>query len=411
MDCSSAVINNLKISDPFEILTSKLSLEADNGDITQIDLSEVEGEPHQYTFTTPLVDDGHYSFVAESKSAYGLTKTRVPVDLFANAIGHLITDRTLYEPGQTIKSRILLMNARKLNPLSNRIGQWRLIAPDGTVLIEKERRTEKWGISAVDFHLSTNAPEGTWTVEFESGDLTLNQSVKVEPFTLPRFTVTSKTDQTHYRPGDKPIIEGVATFSSGAPVQKATVKVKWSMENDTSGWMPPISWNEEKTIKTQLKTNSTGKFKLELPKIPDDLVGQAAVKVLFKVTDDAGETISNQTKVKLSEDAIQLDALTEWGGLSEGVNNRLFIRVATPDDKPLPNHHINVKRSWDNTDGGIKTQTDDNGIALVQIDPGKPINVVIPPMPYRLPPPKDPVVFLQVHSMCPMESPFQLQTS
>ena len=54
-------------------------------------------------------------------------------------------------------------------------------------------------------------------------------------FYLPRFTVTSKTDQTYYRPGDKPIIEGAATFSSGAPVQKATVKVKWSMENDTSG--------------------------------------------------------------------------------------------------------------------------------------------------------------------------------
>ncbi|MGC6508998.1 MAG: MG2 domain-containing protein [Myxococcota bacterium] len=360
-----------------------LALKTDNGEITSIELTKVKGNDHQYAFDTPLVEDGHYAFLAEAKSAYGSTTTNIPVDFFANAIGHLMTDRPLYEPNQTIKARVLLLNSRQMNPLANRVGQWRLITPGGQVLIEKERRTEPWGVSAVEFHLSNEAPTGQWTIEFESGDFLKSQKVTVEPFTLPRFTVTSETNKTHYLPMDKPELEAVARYASGAPVQKANVEVVWSMDKEVSEWMPPISWNDEKKISRKLKTDSKGKFKLELPKIPNDLVGQAAINIQFKVTDDAGETIWNGSKLKLSKDPIQLEALTEWGGLSEGVNNRLFIRVATPDNVPLRNHGVTIKRSWDNTDSGIKTQTDKNGIALVQLDPGKPINVVKPSLPYR----------------------------
>ena len=130
------------------------------------------------------------------------------------------------------------------------------------------------------------------------------------------------------------------------------------------------------------------------------------VKVLFKVTDDAGETIqSNQSR--FGEDAIQLDALTEWGGLSRSRQlDRSF--VCNPDDKPLPNHHINEKKSGTTrmAESKLKPMT----MALHSF---KSIQANRSMWSSH----RCLIAFLHqktqewyAHSMCPMESLFQLQT-
>src|SRR6185436_18993697 len=108
--------------------------------------------------------------------------------------------------------------------------------------------------------------------------------------------------------------------------------------------------------------------------------------------DPAGARATAVAPVLLSEDGIQVAAVTELGdGLVESFNNRLYLRVATPDGRVVANTKVTVKRAWEPGDAGVVAELDEDGVASLQLDPGAPINVVIPPAPWR-PPPKPEVV-------------------
>ena len=74
------------------------------------------------------------------------------------------------------------------------------------------------------------------------------------------------------------------------------------------------------------------------------------------------------------------------GGLVQGFNNRLYLRGTTADGQVLTGVHLTVKRLWEPTDKGVNAPADEDGVASLQIDPGPPVNVVIPAQPFRPPP-------------------------
>ncbi len=57
----------------------------------------------------------------------------------------------------------------------------------------------------------------------------------------------------------------------------------------------------------------------------------------------------------------------------------------------MPNTKLLVKRTWDPSDEGAEAVTDEDGVAVLQIDPGPAANVVVPPIPVRAPP-RPPVI-------------------
>jgi len=99
----------------------------------------------------------------------------------------------------------------------------------------------------------------------------------------------------------------------------------------------------------------------------------------------------------LSKDDLSVQAVTELGaGLVGGFNNRAYIRVATPDDKPLPGSEVVVTNPWDPRAEPVHTKADEDGVVAVQVDPGDPVTVVIPAPPVRVRPlvPADPQITL-----------------
>src|SRR5215470_15062065 len=51
---------------------------------------------------------------------------------------HVLTDRPLYQPGQTARFRALVLRARDLAPLDGRPGRWTVKDPAGEVLLEEK---------------------------------------------------------------------------------------------------------------------------------------------------------------------------------------------------------------------------------------------------------------------------------
>lgn len=340
------------------------------------------------TITLPDVPDGDYQLHVAYRTKLGAGEVDVPVPLYTPARIHVITDRPLYEPGNLIRFRAVVLRARDLAPLDGRPGRWIVKDPSGEVLLEEAAAAGPWGVVAGTFPLDAGAPVGAWHVAWESNDARDEVAIRVEPFTLPRFTVEATADRPYYHSFEAPIVRGAVTYSSGAPVANATLEIAWDAGGD---WPPPTEWTEALLPKTAT-TGANGRFELKLPAIPADLVGTTTLTARIAAVDPAGDRVEGQAAVLLAQDGLAVTAVTEVGdGLVDGFNNRVYLRVTTPDGTVVPDATITVKRAWQADDPGLEATLDADGVASLQLDPGPPVNVVIPPAPYR-PPPRPPLV-------------------
>jgi hypothetical protein len=340
------------------------------------------------TFKVPEVPDGDYKLHVVYATHLDHGELDVPVPFYTPARIHVITDRPLYEPGNLVRFRAVVLRARDLAPVDGRPGMWVVRDPANEVLLEEQASAGDWGVVSGTFPLDKASPTGTWHVAWRSADASDDVAFTVEPFTLPRFRVDASTAKPFYQPGDTPVVRGAVIYSSGAPVANAKLDLAWDIAGD---WPPPLDW-QAKLLPKQSVTAANGRFELTLPQIPTDLQGQATMTARISAVDAAGDRVEGSTTVLLSKDGIQAAAVTELGnGLVQGFNNRLYIRVASADGRVLSNTKINVKRAWQANDNGIDADLDEDGVAALQIDPGAPVNIVIPALPWR-PAPKQPEV-------------------
>lgn len=326
--------------------------------------------------------DGTYRLRAKVDSPLGEKELSVPLDVYAPAKIHVITDRPLYEPGNTIHFRATVLRARDLAPLDDRPGRFEVTDPEGNVVLEEKIAAGKYGVAAGSFPLDDGAPLGTWTIRWRSGSNEGSRQVRVAPFELPRFVIDATPRRPFYLARQKPVLQGAIRYSSGAPVAAANMTLTWS----TSGaWPPPHDWKA--ALPKTAVTDAHGRFELELPEVPGDLKGKVNLFARIAATDTSGDRVEGGGSVLLVEDRIDVDVVTELGRqLVDGFNNRMYVRATTPTGGPLANAKLTMKRAWDPTDEGLTATSDVDGVAAFQIDPGPAVNVVVPPMPVRAPP-------------------------
>jgi len=330
--------------------------------------------------TLPDVPDGDYQLHARYETTLGAGEVVLPLALYTPARIHVLTDRPLYEPGNTVRFRAVVLRANDLAPLDHRPGTWVVTSPDNEVLLEEAAPAGDWGVVAGSFPLDKAARTGTWKVAWRSAEAIDEVPFTVEPFTLPRFRVDAVAGKPFYRAGDAPVIKGAVRYASGAPVAAARLDITWDIAGD---WPPPLAWQAQ-LLPTRAQTAANGRFELALPEVPADLQGRATLTARISAVDPAGDRVAGAATVLLSQDAIQVSAVTELGdGLVESFNNRLYVRVATPDGRVVTHTKVTVQRAWQPGDRGITADLDEDGVASLQIDPGAPVNIVIPAAPWR----------------------------
>ncbi|TMQ09329.1 MAG: hypothetical protein E6J90_38210, partial [Deltaproteobacteria bacterium] len=346
------------------------------------------GKAAEAKLTLPEVPDGDYELHARYQTALGSGEVTAPLALYTPARIHVITDRPLYQPGDTVRFRAVVLRARDLVPLDHRPGRWVVRDPGGEILLEEAAPAGEWGVVAGSFPVDRAAATGAWKVAWRSAEAGDEVEFTVAPFTLPRFRVDATADRPFYRAGDRPVIKGAVIYSSGAPVAAASLEIHWDIEG---AWPPPTEWGDH-LLPARAVTSAAGRFDLALPQVPDDLQGQVTLRAAISAVDPAGDRATGAASVLLSQDGIRTSAVTELGdGLVESFNNRLYVRVTTPDGRVVANAKATVRRAWLPGDRGVAAQLDEDGVASLQIDPGAPVNLVIPAPPWRPAPKHAPV--------------------
>lgn len=384
----------------------RLELRSADGSLRPLEPSGADGEAGEWvdwgdsraaTITLPPdLTDGVYTLIAHNDGPFGALSTELALPLYAPAHVHLLSDRPLYEPGQTVLARAVALRRADLVPLADRPGSFVLKDPGGTVLLREAAALDPLGVAAVSLPLDADAPSGTYTLCWSSGEDEGCAPLQVEPFTLPRFTVEAETDRPWHLPGDPMGATLRVRYASGAPVPDAAVSIRWTVEGD---WPPPSAWTRG-ALPTSLRAGPDGLVRLTLPPVPADLVGAATLVGALTATDPTGEVVAGTLRLPLHQEPFGVDALTELGGgVAEGVPNRVWVRARLPDGRPLAGAALSIRRAWEPGAAPIAVTADEDGFALVQLDPGPAVSVRVPAMPVRATPPPPPLTLGPIHQL------------
>ena len=118
-----------------------------------VDEWRASGGASSGTITLPEVPDGDYKLHATYSTRLGKGELDAPLPLYTPARIHVITDRPLYEPGNMVRFRAVVLRARDLAPLDGRPGKWVIKDPDNEVLLEEVAPAGDWGVVSGTFPL------------------------------------------------------------------------------------------------------------------------------------------------------------------------------------------------------------------------------------------------------------------
>ncbi|HEV8484286.1 MAG TPA: MG2 domain-containing protein [Blastocatellia bacterium] len=138
------------------------------------------------------------------------------------------TDKPLYQPGQTIHCRTLLLGEQSHRALAEAELKLTLRNNKGETVGTATESTDRFGVAAHDFKLAEEVDLGDYTLEVKTTSKpSAHQStgIEVSRYELPTFSVAAEPDKSFYLGGDVARITLRANYLFGKPVEDGRVKI------------------------------------------------------------------------------------------------------------------------------------------------------------------------------------------
>lgn len=148
------------------------------------------------------------------------------VDIDQNAQIMVSTDKPLYQPGQTIHTRLLMFDGLR-RALRNQKATVKIVDPESTTAFRTEVTTTRFGVASADWTIPENTRLGDYLVEveLEDRDTTAAAAVKISRYDLPNFTVNVTPDRTYYLRGQDAEVRVRGDYLFGQQVKRGHVRV------------------------------------------------------------------------------------------------------------------------------------------------------------------------------------------
>lgn len=214
-------------------------------------------------------------------------------DSKARLCGEVFTDKSAYNPGETLEFKVLLYNIEGRNNAR--------VAPQGTeckvVLKDAQDNevssqlltTNEFGSLAGKFALPKGLRNGYWYVNVLIGGkkLLTVKPVRVDEFVLPTFDLEFDKTETLFFPGDEVAVSGHVRSLSGHPVSSANAVYEVTSYGD-------------KIDSGKLKMSSDGSFVVSFKALSSQWSRYYNVEV--RISDDTGETHEYSRAIWVTDD-------------------------------------------------------------------------------------------------------------
>lgn len=228
--------------------------------------------------------------------------------------GEIFTDKSAYNPGETLEFKVLLYNIEGRNNAR--------VAPQGTeckvVLKDAQDNevssqlltTNEFGSLAGKFALPKGLRNGYWYVNVLTGGkkLLTVKPVRVDEFVLPTFDLEFDKTETLFFPGDEVAVSGRVRSLSGHPVSSANAVYEVTSYGD-------------KIDSGKLKMSSDGSFVVSFKALSSQWSRYYNVEV--RISDDTGETHEYSRAIWVADDlSLELELANGAEGQAFATNDK-----------------------------------------------------------------------------------------
>ena len=249
----------------------------------------------------------------------------VPLQLQRSYKVHLSTDKPMYQPGQTIHLRSLVMRSPRPEPASDKSVLFEVRDARNSRLFSKSVAVSSYGIASTDLELSDDVALGAWKLTATVEGVTADAQVEVGRYTLPKYKLAVVPNKETYLAGERLKARVTARYFFGKPVAGAQVQgvllkrdgvVLAELKGKTDG---------DGTLTLEAELPST----LAAPGVPEGVVLQLDAK------DVAGQQEHTERALTVSRELLMVDVLAEGSAVS-GLENTFFVVTTRPDGRPVP---------------------------------------------------------------------------
>lgn len=262
--------------------------------------------PLPQEFVSVMKDNVYYTLTCSYKGEDGLLRKSEQLSLTswyntvdsgdgskARLCGEVFTDKSAYNPGETLEFKVLLYNIEGRNKVH--------VAPQGTeckvVLKDAQDNevssqlltTNEFGSLAGKFALPKGLRNGYWYVNVLTGGkkLLTVKPVRVDEFVLPTFDLEFDKTETLFFPGDEVAVSGRVRSLSGHPVSSANAVYEVTSYGD-------------KIDSGKLKMSPDGSFVVSFKALSSQWSRYYNVEV--RISDDTGETHEYSRAIWVADD-------------------------------------------------------------------------------------------------------------
>jgi hypothetical protein len=143
----------------------------------------------------------------------------------------LDTDKDIYQPGQTLHTRMLRFDSER-KAVDGDTLDVRIDDEERTLVFKQTVATDAFGVAHLDWQIPTNVRMGTYVIrawlsgqEDDGRNVQAEKSVHIYRYDLPSFRVSAHPDQPYYLQGHNADITVSAEYLFGKPVTRGKVRV------------------------------------------------------------------------------------------------------------------------------------------------------------------------------------------
>ncbi|MDP6543129.1 MAG: MG2 domain-containing protein [Phycisphaerae bacterium] len=269
----------------------------------------------------------------------------------------LATDKPIYQPGQTIHMRSLVLRKDSLKPDAGRAVELTVTDPSDNVIFRQTRTLSQYGLAWADLPLDSMIAPGRYRIIASAGSDKSEQTVEISHYKLPAFSVKITTDKPYYRPGETVSGKVHLKYNFGKPVKDA--KVKLELLDRTVAQADRL-----REITVTAGENGVAGFEIPLPKtlFGAERTHQSAHLLLSgKATDPAGQENVGYRNIPVSAVDIRIAVVAENGSIPRDLPGKLFVVTSYPDGRA-------AKTIVDIRTIGRSIRTDETGVAVIESD-------------------------------------------
>jgi hypothetical protein len=221
----------------------------------------------------------------------------------------LLTDRSIYRPGQTVhvKGVAYSQSSDTTRVIAGKTYALTLLDVNGREVSRKELTTNEYGSFAATFILPQDGLNGMYTLRTDRGG---SAFIQVEEYKRPTFDITIDQPAGAYRLNDAVTVTGSVRTYSGTPVQD--MPVRYVVTRRLFGWREIYYGRDVTTDSGAVSPDDEGRFALPVVLTPDEASdpddGFYTFTVSVTVTNMAGETQTSTVALSVGNRSLLLSA-------------------------------------------------------------------------------------------------------